>query len=168
MSGVEQSGGAVGGAGGVERVGNHERETAVAALQHHVAAGRLTSTEYEDRSVAARDARTWADLEALFTDLPAPGAAEIRANHVDEVRPAAGEVRPVAQEPAARPKHTGWLPEHVAHTVTALTPIAAVALFFWTGSWLWFLAIPVVAILANGPDGDPRKQNRDRNRRRGR
>jgi hypothetical protein len=159
MSGVDRT-------GGVERVGNHERDSAIAALQHHVAAGRLTSTEYEDRSLTARDARTWADLEALFTDLPAPGPAEIRANHVDQLRPAAHD--PVEHHPVdvVRPtsERSGWLPEPYATTVTALAPIAAVILFFVTGSWLWFLAIPAVAIIAHGPDGDPKKRRRNRKR----
>jgi len=35
----------------------------------------------------------------------------------------------------------------------ALTPFAALILFFVTGSWLWFLAIPVMGILLYGPEG---------------
>jgi uncharacterized protein DUF1707 len=158
MSEVEQTGGA-------ERVGNHERESAISALQQHAAAGRLTSTEYEDRSVSAREARTWADLEALFTDLPAPGAAEIRARHVDELRPAvATGHQPVEPVEPFRPAagRSGWVPEPYGTTITALAPIAAVILFFWTGSWLWFLAIPAIAIIVHGPDGDPKKRRRRR------
>ena len=44
----------------------------------------------------------------------------------------------------------------------ALTPFLALALFFLTGfaggfawSWLWFLIIPIVAIIIYGPSGKP-------------
>jgi tellurite resistance protein TehA-like permease len=47
-------------------------------------------------------------------------------------------------------------------TIMALTPFVALALFFLTGTWLWFLVIPVVGILLFGAD-----DRRGRNRRRG-
>jgi hypothetical protein len=37
-------------------------------------------------------------------------------------------------------------------TVMALTPFVALALFFLTHSWLWFLVIPVMGILLFGAD----------------
>jgi hypothetical protein len=40
-----------------------------------------------------------------------------------------------------------------------MTPILAVILFFTTGSWLWFLAIPLVSILVYGSDKDRRGRN---------
>jgi len=54
------------------RVGDVERERAVAALHDHFAAGRLDPDELEERLTAALTARTRADLDGLFTDLPAP------------------------------------------------------------------------------------------------
>ncbi len=56
----------------VERIGNAEREAAVADLRTHAAAGRISSKEYEERSLKVGQASTWADLGALFTDLPEP------------------------------------------------------------------------------------------------
>lgn len=55
------------------RIGDAEREAAVAALGEHYAAGRLTKDEYDDRSDAAYQARTAADLAPLFADLPRTG-----------------------------------------------------------------------------------------------
>jgi uncharacterized membrane protein len=52
------------------RVGDTEREAAVAALGEHFAAGRLTKEEYDERSDRAYAARTASDLHPLFADLP--------------------------------------------------------------------------------------------------
>src|SRR5690242_1551559 len=57
------------------RIGDDEREAAVAALGEHYAAGRLTKDEYDERSERAWDARTHAALMPLFADLPRPGRA---------------------------------------------------------------------------------------------
>ncbi|MET0135751.1 MAG: DUF1707 domain-containing protein [Kibdelosporangium sp.] len=56
------------------RVGSAERETAARALVHHLAAGRLSLTEFEQRSRTAAEARTRTDLSVLFHDLPTPHA----------------------------------------------------------------------------------------------
>ena len=52
-------------------------------------------------------------------------------------------------------------------TIMALTPFAALALFFTTGQWMWFLTIPVMGILLYGPEGGRkagRRRYRGRNR----
>jgi hypothetical protein len=53
------------------RIGDRERDAAVAALGEHYAAGRLTKEEYDERADVAWRARTNADLAPLFVDLPA-------------------------------------------------------------------------------------------------
>ena len=52
------------------RIGDAEREGAVAALGEHYAAGRLTLEEYDERTSRAFAARVAADLWPLFRDLP--------------------------------------------------------------------------------------------------
>jgi hypothetical protein len=52
------------------RIGDIERERAVAQLREHMAAGRLDSAEFEERMTAALQAKTQADLVPLFADLP--------------------------------------------------------------------------------------------------
>jgi hypothetical protein len=52
------------------RIGDAERESAVAALGEHYVAGRLTKEEFDDRTAVAWQARTHADLRPLFVDLP--------------------------------------------------------------------------------------------------
>ncbi len=52
------------------RIGDAERESAVAALGEHYVAGRLTKEEFDDRTAVAWQARTHADVRPLFVDLP--------------------------------------------------------------------------------------------------
>lgn len=52
------------------RVGDAERDAAVQALGEHFAAGRLGKDELDARLEAAMAARTYAELDALFPDLP--------------------------------------------------------------------------------------------------
>lgn len=52
------------------RIGDVERDAAIAALGEHYAAGRITKEEYDERSGFALRARTAADLKPLFVDLP--------------------------------------------------------------------------------------------------
>lgn len=126
------------------RIGTSEREAATAALREHHAQGRLTSQEYEDRSLRAGQARTWAQLEPLFSDLPAPHPpAPPRAGAAMEIR-----------------RSGGLLPEPYAAWAMALTPFAAMVLFFTTGFWLWWLAIPVIGLIIYGPDGHHRDRRR--------
>jgi len=122
------------------RVGTVERDEAVAVLDAHRAAGRLTDEEYEDRSVRAAAARTRADLDVLFTDLPLPRTA------------------PGVPAPGWTPSDVGvaqrrsWWP-----TLVRLAPFIALAAFFATKQWVVFLLIPVIYMVANG-----RGRNSDR------
>ena len=52
------------------RVSDADRDRAIAELSEHYQAGRLSTEELEDRTGRALQARTAADLAALFTDLP--------------------------------------------------------------------------------------------------
>lgn len=116
------------------RVGDGERREALELLAKHFEAGRLDSHEYEDRRGRAADAVTRRELDELFTDLPA--------------------LAPDGTVLAKRGSSRVELPKSGARrtrdTVLALMPFIALALFFRTGSWLWFLLIPVVAIIASG------------------
>src|ERR1700722_18710167 len=54
------------------RIGTKERESAYAALNTHLEAGRLDPEEYGDRYAAVSVARTRPELQAPFADRPAP------------------------------------------------------------------------------------------------
>jgi len=52
------------------RIGDAERDAAIASLGEHYAAGRITQEEFDERSDLALHARTESDLKPLFVDLP--------------------------------------------------------------------------------------------------
>ena len=54
------------------RIGNAERERASHLLGDHYASGRLDDEEYAERLDAVWSARTGADLDLVFHDLPRP------------------------------------------------------------------------------------------------
>jgi hypothetical protein len=57
---------------GPVRIGDTERDRAIATLGDHFAAGRLSREELDERVEAAMEARFDDDLEPLFADLPVP------------------------------------------------------------------------------------------------
>lgn len=61
------------------RIGDAEREGATARLNDHFAAGRLDHEEYAERLDAIWSARTRADLDQLFWDLPRTPAPVVAA-----------------------------------------------------------------------------------------
>src|SRR3954469_12193257 len=66
------------------RAADSDRTAVATVLGKHMAAGRLTVEEYEDRLARAYAAKTYGDLDALTVDLP--GSAPAR-------RPDAGATR---------------------------------------------------------------------------
>ncbi|MDN5764637.1 MAG: DUF1707 domain-containing protein [Humibacillus sp.] len=145
------------------RIGTAEREQALSALADHHAAGRLDADEYEDRRGRANDAITRGDLTALFADLPG-GKPTFGATST----PSTSNPGPVsASTPMNRDERRAQRRADRANGirsgqptrwrgVVALSPFVALALFFLTGSWLWFLLVPVSGIVVGmfGRDND--------------
>lgn len=101
------------------RVGDSDRERAMADLAMHYADGRLDHEEYDERLDAIWTARTRGDLAVLFSDLPRPQVSTV---------------------PAARPPakgRTGRLP---------LLPVLAllIALSILAEAPLWLLVFPLM------------------------
>ncbi len=110
------------------RIGTAERERASEALGEHFAAGRLDTGELETRLRGAYAARTRADLDILFADLPGPTAEGSRG--VRRSR------RGVVLRPAGLVLLALWVVMLVAVTARAgFPPPPLVALPFL---WLWF------------------------------
>lgn len=155
-----------------ERLSTTEREEAVTRLSEFHIEGRLTSAEFDERAATARAAVTRRDLVPLFADLPSAGPAweaepwaAAPTSSAATGTPGATPPPPVAPGYAAdiRPARTSRaLGGRTGDTVMALIPFAALALFFLFGfaggfawSWLWFLIIPIAAIIIYGPTGKP-------------
>ena len=71
------------------RIGDADRERAMADLAQHYTEGRLDHEEYDERLDAVWTARTRADLALLFEDLPRTPAPAPRATRAP-ARPAPG------------------------------------------------------------------------------
>lgn len=156
------------------RVGNDERQAAIAALGEQWRAGRLDPAEHERRTTAAYSATTRGDLDGLFTDLP--GGRSPATSTAQDARsgPAATPETVVGQPTAARGSVTpsapgarggmfppdSWVASH-RDAIMGVTPFVALALFFLTKEWIFFLLVPVLGVVLYAGDGD-------RSRRRGR
>ena len=103
------------------RIGDTEREAAVAALGEHFAAGRLTKEEFDERTAAAWTARTSGAMAPLFDDLPAPHATPDAFSTAVAVR----RPRPVPWSRTAlrRPGPLGFVPLVALLVVVVATPI---------------------------------------------
>lgn len=62
------------------RIGDAERDRAIATLGDHFAAGRLTAEEFDERMDQALKARFNEDLEPLFDDLPQTVEPDVQSN----------------------------------------------------------------------------------------
>jgi hypothetical protein len=147
------------------RIGDGEREAAVAALVAHREAGRLDPVEFEERQVAVSQARTWGEVGPLFADLPDPRPAGMPATVVPLPVAGHGAVSVPADDGVERSAGVlgAVVPARYRDTVMAIMPFAALLLFFTLHSWMFFLLIPVMAILLYGAEGKPGRR-RDRRR----
>lgn len=102
------------------RIGDAEREVATARLGDHFAAGRLDHAEYDERLDAIWSARTRADLDQVFWDLPVLAAP----------RPA---------PPAVRPRSRDWRIPMWMLAVGAVLLIAALDVPLW----VWLIGLVV-------------------------
>jgi hypothetical protein len=114
------------------RIGTKERESAYAALNAHLDAGRLDVDEYGERYAKASLARTRTELEVLFTDLPAP-------HPVFTEDPASVPSWVTSRPPRRRP------PFRLVPAAFAIIPLVAIVLAISTGFWFFFFLIPMGA-----------------------
>jgi uncharacterized membrane protein YccC len=126
--------------GGI-RIGREERDTAIRALDEHLSAGRIDAEEYGERAAQVYAARTWKDITPLFADLPEPRPAPIPPKPRSPSTMVPAEIHG-----AVRPHHRRDI-GHFGRTLIALSPFIALALFVFTREWIWFLLVPVTAII---------------------
>ncbi|WP_232828208.1 DUF1707 SHOCT-like domain-containing protein [Kribbella monticola] len=127
---------------GQVRIGDAERDQAVAALSEHFVAGRITQTEFEERSDQATRARYVDDLAPLFADLPDDRAVE-QFPYAVVVRPdrapwARGSSRPQRFSP---PPLFWLLPLMMTGLVVASVAFAA-PWVLWILFWVFIIGGP--------------------------
>ncbi|HEY9522005.1 MAG TPA: DUF1707 domain-containing protein [Thermopolyspora sp.] len=87
------------------RIGDREREEAMAALREHYAQGRLTNDELDERLGTALTARTGGDLRRITADLPTLGRRAHDRQRPEPFRP--GYIGPKPFEPRYFGPHFG-------------------------------------------------------------
>lgn len=117
------------------RVSDADRDMAIAELSTHFQAGRLTADEFEERTGQALQARTAADLAALFADLPRQQALTSPA--------------PSAPAPAG-PSWPARLPKAPFVILGVVVVLAVLSHHPFHIAWLPVLAIIVVRLLIGG------------------
>ncbi|SCE92449.1 protein of unknown function [Micromonospora coriariae] len=160
------------------RAADADREAVAERLRVALGEGRLDLHEYDERLQRAYAARTYAELDALLTDLP-PVAPPERSTLAPVTAPTAGPLDGGAQgQPvpaggvAARWLAEMWFPYlkviAIVVTIWAVTSVLSRdLLYFWpawvAGPWGAVLVVHTVTGIAGG---EPRRQAIERERRR--
>jgi hypothetical protein len=120
------------------RVSDAERQAVTDRLAEHFSAGRLDQAEFDERVGRAMSAKTRADLNGLFDDLPETGA-------------------PAATDPA-----TGQLRRRHRHPILlgALIVFVAIAAAHVVWPLLWIGFLVAIVLLATGTFGHARPGQR--------
>jgi hypothetical protein len=131
------------------RAGDSDRAAVATVLGRHMAEGRLTVAEYEERVARAYAARTFGDLAELTADLPAhdrPRAAEpVRREHPARVHACGPMAGAWGRGGRSRDPWRSWLSTAlIVVTIWAVTSIATGGfIFFWP---IWVI-VPWGAVL---------------------
>jgi len=168
-----------------QRLSDAERDAAVSALRAHLEAGRLAPEEFDERTTAARVARTASDVVPLFGDLPAQHPAYVDAARptwntypgTSPASPAAGSPEPGAPSypsPAPSygpsgpvysgtvvPRTQGPVPSQPDRWVGVLQAViwpVAILMFVTGNGWWWILVAVVVTSAIRGYQGRQRRQ----------
>jgi len=120
------------------RVSDAERQAVADRLAEHFSTGRLDQAEFDERVGKAMSAKTRADLNGLFDDLPETGA------------------------PAATDPSTGQLRRRHRHPVllAALIVFVAIAAAHVVWPLLWIGVLVAIVLLATGTIGHGRSGQR--------
>ncbi len=147
------------------RASDADRDRTVAALREHLAAGRLTFEEFDERMDKAYAAKTLGQLEEVMADLPGTGPGQLPDAPVD--RFAAGPPPSWRRPPGSIEAGRGRLAPAWPAAVGSVLAISLVLFVIWLASGasggLWFLwvALALVAVLfARRMTGRPTRSQR--------
>jgi hypothetical protein len=120
------------------RISDAERDLAMTALGEHLSTGRLDVAEYDERCSHAAAARTRAELETLFADLPLPHP------NLSAAVPVVRTEKKQVVGPTKTPLESGL--EAVAGLTLVLGVPASILLTIFVGMWWLFIPVGVVFI----------------------
>ena len=143
-----------------QRIGDAERDRATELLRDHLAEGRLDQLEFDERLTRALTARTQADLDPLFTDLPGPrpgGSSVAPAFQAPPWQQQRSQTMQPAPTPAPVPAR-GTYPWGISSGAAWFIVILAASMLGWN-HWWWLVFIP---IFLSGGWGHQRRDGRRR------
>lgn len=152
-----------------QRIGDADRDRAVELLREHLAQGRLDQLEFDDRLGAALSARTAADLDPLFLDLPGPRPdRSVVPSPAFPSPPWQSQNARTPAAPSSAPlaghgRHGGHGALALAAVSAAIWPITILLITFvlgWDDFW-WLVFVPIVLSSVAGKE---QKQKRERER----
>jgi uncharacterized membrane protein len=127
-----------------QRIGDAERDNAAELLREHMAQGRLTAEEFDERIDAALKARVTSDLDPLFRDLPGPRPGQGVATTQAYVTPPwqqAAVPAPAAQSAAPQDDTRNRL---LVGLTAVMWPVTILLLFLIGWEHWWLIFIPVI------------------------
>jgi Domain of unknown function (DUF1707) len=151
------------------RASDADRDRAASALREHLAAGRLTIEEFDERLDRAFAAKTLRDLEQVMADLPASDLGQLPGVSLDRSAtgpPLAGRRRggsiqagPSRFSPAWRAAWGSWLAISLFLIVIWLASGAS------GGPWFLWVVLPLgVLLLGRWITGTPARSERQSSR----
>ncbi len=151
-----------------QRIGDAERDRAAELLRDHLAEGRLTAEEFDERVDAALTARTASDLDPLFTDLPGPRPGQTVATTPAPEPPPwqSTTAAPVSQPSSPTPLGPrSGLATTLAGLTGVLWVVVSLGITFMPGGWgrfWWLVFVPIVFSMVVGRNESERERERRR------
>jgi hypothetical protein len=152
-----------------QRIGDAERDSAAELLREHMAQGRLTADEFDERIEAALTAKVASDFDPLFRDLPGPRPGQGLATTQPYATPPWQRQTAVPAAPttgpAVLPPRTGAAEALRGITGALWIVIPLVVTFLLPGSWenfWWLIFIPIIISGVVGKSESERERERKR------
>lgn len=115
------------------RISNADRDKAIQQLQAALDEGRIDLAEFDERTKSTYEAKTNAELDLIFEDLPGGRPAEGRLAPVDRSPQAApAEAEDGAERRPAERARLGWI--HEVPALRALVLVGGICTLIWLAS----------------------------------
>jgi hypothetical protein len=150
-----------------QRIGDAERDSAAELLREHMAQGRLSAEEFDERIDAALKARVASDLDPLFSDLPGPRPGQTVATTQPFPTPPwqqrAGHTSDPVPAPEVLPPRSGGAEalRGITGVLWIVVPLFISFVLNWQDFW-WLIFLPMIVSMVLGKSESERERERKR------